>query len=138
MDTGQRIVRAELEDPELGGRTQHESRDPALASVLAGPRPASAMHLQLVVSAPIRPHRPRPATAPPPELPRLNFSPREMQTLYLVACGRTRKQIAAALGISVHTVDVYRRQLIEKLGLRKVVDLQRHALLSGWLRLEAY
>ncbi|MGH8446598.1 MAG: LuxR C-terminal-related transcriptional regulator [Solimonas sp.] len=80
--------------------------------------------------------RPRLPIGPRPEPPGLNFSPREMQTLYLVACGRTRKQIAAMLEISLCTVDVYRRQVFDKLGARNAVDLQRHVMLSGWLSLD--
>nr|WP_277817134.1 helix-turn-helix transcriptional regulator [Solimonas terrae] len=63
------------------------------------------------------------------------FTPREMQVLYLVACGRSCKQMAAALHISMCTVDVYRRRLFARLGVRNAVALQRHAILSGWLRL---
>ncbi|NGY03249.1 response regulator transcription factor [Solimonas terrae] len=61
------------------------------------------------------------------------FTPREMQTLYLMIIGRTRKQIAAQLHLSVHTIDVYRRKLFEKVRVRNSTCLVRHALAAGWV-----
>ena len=66
------------------------------------------------------------------EPPSLKFSPREMQTLYLMIRGRTRKQIACLLGVSPSTIDYYRRSLLEKCEVRNAVCLIRYAVISGW------
>ena len=64
----------------------------------------------------------------------LKFSPREMQTLYLMICGKTRKQIAGLLGVSPSTIDYYRRMLFEKCEVRNATCLIRHAATSGWYK----
>jgi two-component system response regulator FixJ len=45
-----------------------------------------------------------------------------------VVAGRSSKEIAAELGSSPRTVDVYRDHLREKLGAKNVADLVRRAL----------
>lgn len=65
----------------------------------------------------------------------LDFSPREMQTLYLMLLGRTRRQIAVQLRVSLHTVDAYRRALCEKVRVRNTTCLIRLAMLDGWIGL---
>lgn len=63
----------------------------------------------------------------------LALTPREMQTLYLMITGRTRKQIATQLQLSLHTIDVYRRTLCEKARVRSSTCLVRHAFAAGWV-----
>ena len=61
------------------------------------------------------------------------LSQREQQVLALVVDGCTNKAIGRELGISHRTVEVYRGQLMEKLGARGTADLVRIALCSGSL-----
>jgi DNA-binding CsgD family transcriptional regulator len=61
------------------------------------------------------------------------LSQREQQVLALVVDGCTNKAIGRELGISHRTVEVYRGQLMEKLGARGTADLVRIALCSGLL-----
>ena len=49
----------------------------------------------------------------------------------LIAEGNSTKEIAAAIGISVKTVEFHRASLAEVLGLRSVADLPRYALQHG-------
>jgi len=56
---------------------------------------------------------------------------REMQTLNLVVTGRTNREIADTLGISVKTVDRHRTNLMQKLGVRSAVELIGYALREG-------
>lgn len=51
---------------------------------------------------------------------RLDLTPRERQTLNQVARGRSNKEIAAALGISVKTVEKHRESLMRKLDVSAV------------------
>ena len=56
---------------------------------------------------------------------------REAEVLQLVAKGSANKQIAAALGISIKTVEKHRQSLMEKLGIHDTAGLTRHALATG-------
>lgn len=53
---------------------------------------------------------------------------REREVLDLVAAGRHNREIAAALGISPRTVEVYKARMMEKLHVRRVPDLVRLVL----------
>ena len=56
---------------------------------------------------------------------------RQREILQLIAEGKSTKEIAATLGISVKTVEFHRASLAEVLGLRSVADLTRYALQHG-------
>ena len=61
------------------------------------------------------------------------LTPREEETLRLVAWGYSNKEIAAQLGLSVKTVETHKANGSQKLGLRHRIDIVRFALLRGWL-----
>jgi two-component system, NarL family, response regulator NreC len=65
------------------------------------------------------------------------LSKREQDVMRLIAWGYTNKEIAAALRISVKTVETYKARLMVKLDLRSRVDIVRYALRQGWLDEEA-
>jgi DNA-binding NarL/FixJ family response regulator len=58
---------------------------------------------------------------------------REEHVLRSIAEGFSIKEIAAALEISVKTVETYKARSMEKLGLRSRVDIVRVARQQGWL-----
>jgi DNA-binding NarL/FixJ family response regulator len=58
---------------------------------------------------------------------------RERDVLVRVARGQQNKEIAAALGISVRTVESHRDSLMRKTGLRNAAALTRLAMESGLL-----
>lgn len=58
---------------------------------------------------------------------------RESEVLRLIAVGHSNKEIAAALEISVKTVEVHKANAMRKLGLQGRVDIVKYALLKGWL-----
>ena len=64
------------------------------------------------------------------------LSPRQREVLRLIAEGRTTKQIAQELGISVKTVETHRAQLMERLSIRDVAGLVRYAILVGLIDVE--
>jgi DNA-binding NarL/FixJ family response regulator len=56
---------------------------------------------------------------------------RQREVLRLVAAGRSTKQIAFELKLSVKTVEAHRAQIMERLGIRDVAGLVRYALRTG-------
>jgi DNA-binding NarL/FixJ family response regulator len=58
---------------------------------------------------------------------------RERQVLQLLAEGKTSKDVAVDLNISVYTVDAHRSRIMKKLQLRTGRDLVRFALQRGLL-----
>ena len=63
--------------------------------------------------------------------PRL--SPRETETLRLVARGYSNKEIAAQLDVSVKTIETHKGNAMHKLGMVNRIDIVRYAMLQGWL-----
>jgi DNA-binding NarL/FixJ family response regulator len=70
-----------------------------------------------------------PSGAPQPEL-----SPRQREVLRLIAEGKRMKEIAAALGISVRTVEDHKYQLMRTLDLESTAALVRFAVKQGLVR----
>lgn len=64
------------------------------------------------------------------------LSPRQREVLRLIAEGRTTKQIAQELEISVKTVETHRSQLMERLGIHDVAGLVRYAIIVGLIEVE--
>lgn len=56
---------------------------------------------------------------------------REQEVLILIAEGKTNKQIAAELCLSVKTVEAHRAHILEKLDLHDRVELVRYAIRRG-------
>ena len=71
-------------------------------------------------------HEPEQGVHPLPQL-----RPRERQVLALLANGQSSKQIAAALSISVRTVESHRRNISGKLGLHGLAELTKYAIRHG-------
>ena len=59
------------------------------------------------------------------------LSPREVEVLQLIAEGQANKQVAAALGISVKTVEKHRQHLMAKLNIHDTAGLTRYAIATG-------
>jgi DNA-binding NarL/FixJ family response regulator len=56
---------------------------------------------------------------------------RQREVLRLVAGGKSTKEIAYDLTLSVKTVETHRAQIMERLGIRDVAGLVRYALRTG-------
>ena len=61
---------------------------------------------------------------------------REKQVLKLVAEGKSNKEVAVVLGISVKTAMSHRERMMEKLQLHNRTELVRYALRQGVIRVE--
>ena len=64
------------------------------------------------------------------------LTPREREVLVLLARGRTTKQIAGDLGVSVKTAETHRQHVMEKLGDNSIAHLTRFAIQHGLVELE--
>lgn len=60
-----------------------------------------------------------------------SLSPREIEVFKLIAEGKSTKEIACLMKLSVKTVEAHRRKVMEKLGMRNIADLVRHAIREG-------
>jgi len=56
------------------------------------------------------------------------LSDREFQVLRMLASGKTVKEMADELSLSVKTVSTYRGRILEKTGMKTNADLIRYAL----------
>ena len=61
------------------------------------------------------------------------LSAREEEVLQAIAWGRSNKEIAGTLALSIKTVESYKSAALEKLGLRTRSDIVRYAVSRGWL-----
>ena len=57
-----------------------------------------------------------------------SLTPRELEILKHIVAGQTNAQIAAALSISIKTVEWHRTNLMSKLDVHSVADLVRYAM----------
>jgi len=72
--------------------------------------------------------QPQPGTRGNPAL-----SAREEEVLQAIAWGRSNKEIAMTLSLSIKTVESYKAAALEKLGLSTRADIVRYAVARGWL-----
>lgn len=76
-------------------------------------------------------------------IPRENLSAfsiltqREREILQLIAEGKSTKEIASMLYISVKTVETHRQKIMEKLNLNSVAELTKYAIREGLTSLDS-
>jgi DNA-binding NarL/FixJ family response regulator len=68
-----------------------------------------------------------PGTGSAPEA----LTPRQREIIQLIAEGKSTKEIATILNVSVKTVDSHRTQLMERLNIHDVAGLVRYAMRTG-------
>jgi DNA-binding NarL/FixJ family response regulator len=61
---------------------------------------------------------------------------REREVLQLLTEGKTTKEIAFSLQISVKTVETYRQQIMDKLSIHNVAELTKYAIREGLTSIE--
>jgi DNA-binding NarL/FixJ family response regulator len=61
------------------------------------------------------------------------LTPRERQVLQLIAEGKTTKEIASLLGISVKTGEAHRTKIMSKLGMHSIAGVVRYAIRHGMI-----
>lgn len=66
------------------------------------------------------------------------LTPREREVLQLLVEGHTVKAIAERIHLGVKTVETHRRNIMEKLGLKNMVDLIKYAMREGVVSLDEW
>jgi len=56
------------------------------------------------------------------------LSPREREIVQLLAEGKTNKEVARRLGITVKTAETHRNNIMRKMGFDSLADLVRYAV----------
>jgi DNA-binding NarL/FixJ family response regulator len=56
------------------------------------------------------------------------LTPREREVLQLLAEGKSTKEIASCLHVSVKTVETHRNKIMEKLDIRSIAELTKYAI----------
>ena len=133
--------------------TMHEAREYAIQSLRGGaagfiPKSAASSELKNAISAVMRGKTyvsaetaqhdlsfPEPSAQDEHLLDKLTARQREI--LVLIAEGKTTKQIARYLNISVKTVESHRAQLTERLNIHDVAGLVRLAIKTGLVKLNS-
>jgi DNA-binding NarL/FixJ family response regulator len=92
---------------------------------------AAARGFGLAPAAQLAAGPPRPAPDWDDEMPEERLTPREREVLELVAQGRSNRRVAAALGISEHTVKFHLAGLYGKLGVSTRTAAVRRGLRQG-------
>lgn len=64
------------------------------------------------------------------------LTPREREVLQLIAEGKSTKEIAFDLGVSVKTIESQRQQIMRKLNLHSVAGLTKYAIREGLTSLQ--
>jgi DNA-binding NarL/FixJ family response regulator len=60
-----------------------------------------------------------------------SLTTRELEVLQLIVNGRSNKEIAAMLGLSVNTVSVHRANIMQALGMHNTAELVVYAIRQG-------
>jgi DNA-binding NarL/FixJ family response regulator len=66
-----------------------------------------------------------------PRSPQAKLSKREQEVLQLIAEGKSTKEIAVTLYVSVKTVETHRKQIMDKLDIYSVAGLTKYAVREG-------
>jgi DNA-binding NarL/FixJ family response regulator len=60
---------------------------------------------------------------------------RELEVLQLLAEGKSTKQIASSLGLSIKTIESHRNRVMQKAGVNNIADLTKYAIREGIISL---
>jgi DNA-binding NarL/FixJ family response regulator len=60
-----------------------------------------------------------------------NLSDREFEVMCMIASGKTVKEIAAALSLSIKTISTYRARILEKTHMKNNAEITLYAVKQG-------
>jgi DNA-binding NarL/FixJ family response regulator len=138
-----RRIRKSSPNTEVLILTMHESEDLVQQVIEAGARgyilKDDADRILIAAVDALRLHKPYfstrvspandPANSPePPKSSRSRLTPREREILQLLAEGKSNKEIATLLGISVNTAEAHRANIMLKLDFHSITELVVYAV----------
>jgi len=146
-----RRIRAACPSTEILILTMHESDDLVQQVVEAGARgyilKDDADRVLLAAVDAVRHHKPyfstRVSTPPSDSLAspacdlsrtRSRLTPREREILQLLAEGKSNKEVASLLGISVNTAEAHRANIMLKLNLHSLAELVHYAIRNNIIK----
>jgi DNA-binding NarL/FixJ family response regulator len=71
---------------------------------------------------------PKKEKQPPPESPKTRLTPRQREIVQLLAEGKSSKEVAVQLGLSVKTAETHRANIMRRLDCHSVSELVRYAV----------
>jgi DNA-binding NarL/FixJ family response regulator len=98
-----------------------EELETAIRAVIGG-----RIHLSAAVSRELAK-----SYAPEQGARKISLTPRQRQVLQLIAEGRSVRQIASSLGLSVKTIESHRVLLMHRLGIHHLPGLVKYAIRIG-------
>jgi len=120
---GSEKLARELVDAGARGYLLKEDADENLLAAVDALRRGEEYFAPKVAAWVARDRRARQAKAPPNAL-----TPRQRETVQLLAEGKSNKEVAAMLGISIKTVEAHRANIMMKLNLHSVTELVHYAI----------
>jgi DNA-binding NarL/FixJ family response regulator len=102
----------------------------AIKEVLKGRTYVSPLVTQSLVDQALQP-APAAATVEPAVAPAGNLSLRQREVLQLVAEGKSTKEIASTLNVSIKTVEFHKTRIMKELRLHSTAELTKHAIAIG-------
>jgi DNA-binding NarL/FixJ family response regulator len=99
-----------------------------LAAAMQALRKREAFFTSRVAQIALHAHRNKRQEGGVPPSPDGMPTPREREVLQLLAEGKSNKEVASALGISVMTVETHRANIMHKLGAHSIAELVHYAV----------
>lgn len=99
-------------------------------------RPFLSRKLADVLLTDMMREQPKDAASPRATAETLPLTPRQREVLQRIAEGRTTREIARELHLSVKTVETHRAEIMRRLDIRDVPGLTRYAVRAGMIPLD--
>ncbi|MCA8961572.1 MAG: response regulator transcription factor, partial [Planctomycetes bacterium] len=64
------------------------------------------------------------------------LTPKEREVLQLLAEGKSSKEMASILHVSVKTIETHRQNIMDKLEIRTIAELTKYAIRAGLTSLD--
>lgn len=123
MHSEETLVRQALE----AGARGYVLKNAVALDLVSAVKRAAAGETVLDAQLPLRPSlKGEPAAA---------LTPRQLEILQLIVAGKSNKEIAAELDLSIHTVAVHRANIMDALGIHKTAELVVYAIRNGLVNL---
>jgi DNA-binding NarL/FixJ family response regulator len=106
----------------------------AIKEVLKGNRYVSPTVAESLVEQAVHPSKP--GVSQEPVGFAQDLSSRQREVLQLVAEGKSMKEVAAVLNVSIKTVEFHKTRIMRQLGLRTTAELTKYAIANGLISIQ--